>query len=248
MWLLANRDIYSRFEPRSVCFQSLSHLSSPPLLVGLLCKCTSYIHSTHKHLLSICSVPGTAPNSSWAINSLILTLVLEVIIFIDPILHMRATEAQRGEVKVRQPVSGEVGTHTRAVRCPGPNLTSWSHGLSICHKLQDPVHAPPPGYWSAESQGTRGSACPPAPLSRGFRADSAGFNLFWTEVRHLATLSGTSPHSQPDAPTPAPTPPSPQPLGLRLWLQTNTKPNDFHSVPSNSVILEENKYRSHWHE
>lgn len=149
-----------------------------------------------------------------------------------------------------QPVSGEVGTHTQAVRCPGPKLTSWPHWLSICHKLQDPVQTPSPERWIVEFQGIHGFGLSINPLTQGLHSWQCRIQcgLDWSRVpdntvRHPPPLVSSLVYRHP-----APTPPHPYPLGLRLWIQTNMKPNAFHFVPSNSVILEENKYLSHWHE
>lgn len=127
---------------------------------------------------------------------------------------MRTTEVQRGEVKVIQPVSGEVGTHTQAVRCPGPKLTSWPHWLSICHKLQYPVQTPSPECWIVEFQGIHGFGLSISPLTQGLHSWQCSIQcgLDWSRVPDNTVRHPPS-SFRPDVPTPSSHPTSSLPLG-----------------------------------
>lgn len=130
------------------------------------------------------------------------------------------------------------------IQIPRPNLSfeaTLTFGFPTASKSSSDTIS---GLLNGWIKGIHGSGFFTSPLTQGF--------LSWQHnmqcgLNRNQVADNTVGHSLPVFSV-IPTPLHPHPLGLRLWVQTNTKPNDFSSVPSNSVILKENKYRTHQHE
>jgi len=193
-----------------------SHFFMPPLPAEFLCRCMNYIHSTHKHFLSTYWVPNTKAKFFKVVVSLILTLALGSHHFYWS--HFADENSWGpGEVKVLQPVSGEAGTHTQEVTYPGPDFTSWSLCLSVCHKIQDPVQTPSSGCWIVEFQGIQDSSLSIGSLTQGLHSWQFGVQYGLNRSREPdSTVRPPTPVSSLMYRPPAPTPSHPYPLGLSL--------------------------------